>query len=103
MTRLLAAFVLILALAGCGDKGEKQQGGKAEGQILPGAVSDAMIPVDQVRSQAPLAPRSPDKGDEDEPEDAATGDATSATPTPSEAAAATSPAAGGAAPPPDPR
>lgn len=56
MHRNTALFALVL-LASCGG-GEKQQGaGKAEGEILPGSVSDAMLPVDTVRSQAPLAPR----------------------------------------------
>lgn len=59
MMRPIAAALLALALAGCGgDKAEKELGGKAQGQILPASVSDAMIPLDQVKSQAPLAPKS---------------------------------------------
>lgn len=57
MNKAIPTALLALALAGCGDKGGKEQGGKAEGQILPASVSDAMIPVDQVRSQSPLAPQ----------------------------------------------
>ena len=72
MNKAIPAALLALALAGCGDKGGKEQGGKAEGQILPASVSDAMIPVDQVRSQAPLAPQTgsgtkEDKADEADP------------------------------------
>lgn len=59
MTLRLAPAILILALAGCGgNDGQKAQGGTAQGEVLPGSVSDAMIAVDQVRSQAPLAPKS---------------------------------------------
>ena len=72
MNKAIPALLLTLALAACGEKGGKEQGGKAEGQILPASVSDAMIPVDQVRSQAPLAPQSgsgkkEDKADEADP------------------------------------
>ena len=29
----------------------------AQGEVLPGAASDAMLPLDTVKSQAPLAPK----------------------------------------------
>lgn len=49
---------LALALAGCGKEADKTQGGgTAAGEILPGSVSDAMVPVDQLKSQTPLAPK----------------------------------------------
>ena len=47
-----------MALAGCQEK--KQTGSShatAIGEVLPGSVSDAMLPVDTVRSQPPLAPK----------------------------------------------
>ena len=63
MNLRIVTLVLVLALSGCGgDDGKKAQGGTAQGEVLPGSVSDAMIPVDQVKSQAPLAPKS--EGDE---------------------------------------
>ena len=65
MNTLIAAVLLTLALAACGQKGGKEQGGKAEGQILPASVSDAMVPVDQVQSQPPLAPQSSGKKSEE--------------------------------------
>ncbi|MCP5385879.1 MAG: hypothetical protein H6916_03555 [Novosphingobium sp.] len=55
----IAALALLLALGAC-KGGEKQQGaGKVEGEILPGSASDAMLPLDTVRSQPPLAPKAP--------------------------------------------
>lgn len=52
-----ALFVLLLSACG-GDGAKKAEGaGTAQGEILPGSVSDAMIPLDQVKSQAPLAPK----------------------------------------------
>ncbi|PKB14735.1 hypothetical protein B0I00_2333 [Novosphingobium kunmingense] len=50
-----ASLAVVLALSGCG-KSEREAGGKAEGEVLPGSVSDAMLPYDQVKSQPPLAP-----------------------------------------------
>jgi hypothetical protein len=53
------ALSLLLALPGCSsEKKEPAKGGTAGGEVLEASVSDAMLPVDQVRSQAPLAPRS---------------------------------------------
>jgi hypothetical protein len=56
MMRYKLALALVLALAAC-KGGEKETGGTAEGQILPGSASDAMIHYDQLTSQPPLAPR----------------------------------------------
>ena len=55
----IAALALLLALGAC-KADEKQQGaGKVEGETLPGSASDAMLPLDTVRSQPPLAPKAP--------------------------------------------
>jgi hypothetical protein len=62
MPALRLALILMapLALAACGsgtsDKKQKDQR-TAAGEILPGSVSDAMLPYDTVRSQPPLAPK----------------------------------------------
>lgn len=57
--RLALILVAPLALSACGsgtsDKKQKDQR-TAAGEILPGSISDAMLPYDTVRSQPPLAP-----------------------------------------------
>ena len=55
LNRLIAIAALGLALVACKDN-QKATGGTADGEILPGSASDAMLPLDTVRSQAPLAP-----------------------------------------------
>ncbi len=46
-----------LGLAACDQAPQKTAAATAEGEILPGSASDAMLPLDTVRSQAPLAPK----------------------------------------------
>ena len=46
-----------LALGACSGDKKDEGAGKAEGEILPGSTSDAMLPYDTVRSQPPLAPK----------------------------------------------
>lgn len=53
--RLACLTLLPLALAACG-KAEKSEKAGAGGEILPGSASDAMLPLDTVKSQPPLAP-----------------------------------------------
>lgn len=58
MLRLALISIAPLALAACGSaekKGKDQR--TAAGQILPGSISDSMIPYDTVHSQPPLAPK----------------------------------------------
>lgn len=57
MIRPLAVITIALALAACDKAADKSTGGTADGEILPGSVSDAMLPLDSVRSQPPLAPK----------------------------------------------
>lgn len=54
----ILSLVLVLA-AGCTDDaaGPAEQGGEAAGEVMGGEISDAMIPLEQLESQAPLAPR----------------------------------------------
>lgn len=52
----LLCIALPLALAACKGEEKPAQDARAAGEILPGSASDAMIPLDTVRSQAPLAP-----------------------------------------------
>jgi hypothetical protein len=60
MTRS-AMFALALALlaSACTEDAAvpTEEGGAAAGEVLGGEISDAMIPLEQIESQAPLAPR----------------------------------------------
>lgn len=44
------------AVAGCGGSKTEADNRNAAGEVLPGSASDAMLPVDTVRSHPPLAP-----------------------------------------------
>ncbi len=58
----MALLALTLAISACNSEKPPAAAGTAGGEVLPGSVSDAMLPVDTVRSQPPLAPMS-DSGD----------------------------------------
>ena len=57
--RLPAALITLALLAGCGEEPVAEpsdnDGRAAEGEVLGGTISDAMLPLDTVRSQAPRA------------------------------------------------
>lgn len=53
----ISALIALAALTGCNQSKKAEGAGTAAGEILPGSTSDAMIPLDSVRSQAPLAPK----------------------------------------------
>lgn len=59
MNRAVTLLALALLAAGCTDEasGPAARGGEAAGEVLGGTISDAMIPLEQLESQAPLAPR----------------------------------------------
>ena len=59
MNRVPFLAILCLGLAACGDPSAApaEQGAAASGEVLAGSISDAMIPLDQLSSEAPLAPR----------------------------------------------
>lgn len=57
-----AALALLFALPGCGSEKKEPTKGTAAGEVLEASVSDEMLPIDQVRSQAPLAPRTEGEG-----------------------------------------
>ena len=53
---LLLASAALLALAGCHKTVPRAQtAGNASGEILPGAASDAMLPLDSLHSAPPVA------------------------------------------------
>lgn len=57
MRSVMTMACLALALGACKGEEKKAVGGTASGEVLPGSVSDAMLPLDTVKSQAPLAPK----------------------------------------------
>ncbi|PKP66118.1 MAG: hypothetical protein CVT85_03845 [Alphaproteobacteria bacterium HGW-Alphaproteobacteria-7] len=70
-------LALVLALAGCKDDvaAPAEKGGEATGEVLGGDISDAMIPLEQLESQAPLAPRqAPSAKDVDDEQPEAAGE-----------------------------
>ena len=54
-----ALALVALALAGCDEPAAppSEQGGEAAGEVLGGSISDDMIPLEQLRSEAPPMPR----------------------------------------------
>ena len=54
----LAAPLTLLLLSACGEKGNDAAQGSPGGEVLEGSISDAMLPLDTVRSQPPLAQQS---------------------------------------------
>lgn len=80
------ALLAMVALAACQQEKAPQKA-VAGGEILDGSISDAMLPLDAVRSQAPLAPPSGAARKSDAPEDAPATDAPAAEPPAAEAAA----------------
>lgn len=68
---LLAALMLLAASCTDEPSGPAERGGKAAGEVLGGEISDAMIPLEQLDSEAPLAPRqgpAPSDLDAEQPE-----------------------------------
>ena len=60
------AAALTFALAACGEEpapATGEDGREATGEVLEGTISDAMLPIDEVRSQAPLADAEAGEGD----------------------------------------
>jgi hypothetical protein len=57
--RLALILALPLAATGCNKAAEKKEKDQrtAAGEILPGSISDAMLPYDTIKSQPPLAPK----------------------------------------------
>ena len=53
----ISALIALTALSACNQSKKAEGAGTAAGEILPGSTSDAMIPVDTLRSQPPAAPK----------------------------------------------
>lgn len=57
MNRVAITAVMLSALMLCGCNNDASKQSVATGEILPGSISDAMVPEDQLTSQPPLAPQ----------------------------------------------
>ena len=100
------APLLLLPLAACGDDAPavdtSQTGGKAAGEILGGTISDDMLPLEELTSTSPPAPRASgaagtgqagDSGDAESDGDESDGADTEGAEAPEEAPAPAAPAA----------
>jgi hypothetical protein len=56
----IAAFGLLAACGGDAPQPESDDARTASGEVLEGTISDAMLPVETLKSQPPLATPSPD-------------------------------------------
>lgn len=85
----LLALPFLALLAACGDKdgaGSRAERQTAAGEVLPGTISDEMLPLDEVKSQSPPLKDSPsDNGSAKPGSDTASGAAadSGASPAPS--------------------
>lgn len=59
--RLLILAIPALTLAAC-NSGTEEKGGTASGEVLEGTISDAMLPLDTLTSQPPIATPEPVAG-----------------------------------------
>lgn len=60
--RLAALAALPFMLAACQGEKKQAEARTAQGEILQSSVNDAMLPLDTVRSQPPLAPEATSSG-----------------------------------------
>lgn len=54
--RLTGLCLIPLALSACKSEKKTPEAATAQGEILPGSASDAMLPYDTLQSKPPLAP-----------------------------------------------
>jgi len=57
IVRIASIAALLFALAACSEDPTQKDAPAAGGEVLEASVSDAMIPLDTLRSQPPLAPK----------------------------------------------
>ena len=80
IARLPAAALVSLALcalplAGCGKKSGGSDQRTASGEVLPGSISDSMLPLESVTSEPPIAKIVPQSGKSGAPDASASGEA----------------------------
>jgi hypothetical protein len=73
--RLILVLPALAALAACGGGSPAEDGRSASGEVLEGTISDAMLPVDRVRSEPPLEDPEAFARARSDSDDAATADA----------------------------
>lgn len=52
--RAIPVLAVLALLAACGGEASTDDGRAASGEVLEGTITDAMLPVDRVRSEPPL-------------------------------------------------
>ena len=55
LSRLAFATAALALLAACGEEAPSDDSRAATGEVLEGTISDEMLPLDRVQSEAPLA------------------------------------------------
>ena len=54
LPRSLILLLPLVLLAGCNNKSERNDQRSASGEVLQGTTSDAMLPLDKLKSQGPM-------------------------------------------------
>jgi hypothetical protein len=91
LTRSLALLIPLVLLAAC-NKTSKNDERSASGEVLQGTISDAMLPVDKLKSEPPLLAPSERAKTPEGVEDAASGEPDAEAATSSEPGEAAAPA-----------
>ena len=72
---LASVVLLALPLSACGKKDNENDKRTASGEVLPGSISDSMLPLETLTSEPPLAKVMPSTGGSGAADEAASGEA----------------------------